>query len=198
VKAAAEKRAAEAAAAAKAEAEAKANDPYARFPARGEWNAPLTVVMFADFADPLTARMQPILKGLEEKYGKQIRVVFMNLAVRPQGKLAAQAGLAAHEQGRFWALYEVLLANQAKLDRKSLEAHAQAAGLDLVKFASALDGKAYEKQVAAELAEAVKQGATVTPTFLVGTAKIAGAQPLEAFTAVIDEELAKTAAKPQP
>jgi protein-disulfide isomerase len=198
VKVAAEKRAAEAAAAAKAEAEAKANDPYAKAPSRGEWNAAVTLVMLGDFQDPMAARVQPTLKALEAKYGKQLRLVFKNHPTRPQAKLAAQAGLAAHEQGKFWALHDVLLANQAKLDRKSLDAHAQAAGLDAAKFAAALDGKAFEAQVAADQAEALKLGAGAGPTFVVGTAKVVGAQPLEAFSKVIDEALAKTAAKPQP
>jgi len=198
VKAAAEARAAEAAAAAKAEAEARANDPYGKAPSRGEWNAKVTVVMFGDFQDPMTARVQPTLKALEEKYGKQLRLVFKNHPTRPQAKLAAQAALAAHEQGKFWALHDVLLANQAKLDRKSLEAHAKAAGLDVAKFTAALDGKAFEAQVAADQADAVKAGATGSPAFLVGTAKLSGAQPLEAFTKAVDEQLAKSAAKPQP
>jgi len=198
VKAAAEQRAAEAAAAAKAEAEAKANDPYAKAPTRGEWSAPVTLVMFGDFQDPMTARVQPTLKALQEKYGKQLRLAFKNHPTRPQAKLAAQAGLAAHEQGKFWVLHDVLLANQAKLDRKSLEAHAQAAGLDVAKFTAALDGKTFEAQVAADAADAAKLGAAASPTFFVGTAKIAGTQPLEAFTKVIDDALAKTAAKPQP
>jgi protein-disulfide isomerase len=59
------------------------------------------------------------------------------------------------------------------------------------KFKAALDSGKYEAAIAADVAEAARVGANGTPTFLINGRSLVGAQPLEAFKRVIDEELKK-------
>jgi protein-disulfide isomerase len=53
--------------------------------------------------------------------------------------IAAEAALAAHEQGKFWEMHDKLFANQQGLDKDSLVKYASELGLDVGKFKAALE-----------------------------------------------------------
>ena len=104
---------------------------------------------------------------------------------------AAQAALAANEQGKFWEYHDKLFSNQQALDRPSLEKYAQELGLNVDKFKSDMDSAKIKAKIAKDQADAQKAGANGTPTFLVNGRQFVGAQPVDAFKKIIDEELQK-------
>jgi protein-disulfide isomerase len=162
-------------------------------PAKGPKNAPVTIVAFSDFQCPFCSRVVPTLKQVEEQYAGKVRIAFKHqpLSFHPNAKPAAMASMAAHEQGKFWEFHDKLFANQSALDRGTFERYAQELGLDMNKFKAALDNNKFEAAIAADVAEAARVGANGTPTFLINGRTFVGAQPLEAFKRVIDEELKK-------
>jgi protein-disulfide isomerase len=99
--------------------------------------------------------------------------------------------MAAHEQGKFWEYHDKLFANQKALDRANLEKYASELGLDLNKFKAALDSNKFDKLISADSAEGSRIGANGTPTFFINGRQLVGAQPLESFKAIIDDELKK-------
>ncbi|WNZ65213.1 thioredoxin domain-containing protein [Myxococcus sp. MxC21-1] len=163
-------------------------------PVKGDKNAPVTIVAFSDFECPFCSRVVPTLKQLEDQYGGKIKVAFKNqpLPFHANAKLAAAAALAAHEQGKFWEYHDKLFANQRALDRASLEKYAQELGLNVDKFKAALDQGKFNAQIEADMAQASSVGASGTPTFFINGRTLVGAQPVDAFKRVIDEELKKT------
>ncbi len=106
-------------------------------------------------------------------------------------QLAAEAALAANEQGKFWEMHDKLFANQQALERADLEKYAQEIGLDMNRFKSALDTGKFKAHITKDQAEAAKAGAQGTPTFLINGTKLVGAQPVDQFKKLIDEALAK-------
>jgi protein-disulfide isomerase len=162
-------------------------------PARGPKNALVTIVAFSDFECPFCSRVVPTLKQIEEEYKGKVRVAFKHqpLPFHANAKGAANASMAAHEQGKFWEYHDKLFANQRALDRASLEKYAQELGLDMGKFKAALDSNKYEAQVTADMSEATRMGVSGTPTFFINGRSVVGAQPIEAFKRIIDEELKK-------
>jgi protein-disulfide isomerase len=106
-------------------------------------------------------------------------------------QLAAEAALAANEQGKFWEMHDKLFGNQQALERGDLEKYAQEIGLDMNKFKSALDSGKFKAHIDRDKAEAAKAGASGTPTFLINGTKLVGAQPVDQFKKLIDEALAK-------
>ncbi|NOJ82232.1 DsbA family protein [Myxococcus xanthus] len=162
-------------------------------PVKGDKNAPVTIVAFSDFECPFCSRVVPTLKQLEDQYGGKIKVAFKNqpLPFHANAKLAAAAALAAHEQGKFWEYHDKLFANQRALDRASLEKYAQELGLNVDKFKAALDQGKFNAQIEADMAQASSVGASGTPTFFINGRTLVGAQPVDAFKRVIDEELKK-------
>jgi protein-disulfide isomerase len=162
-------------------------------PVKGPKNAPITIVAFSDFECPFCSRVLPTLKQIEDQYGNKVKVAFKNqpLPFHANAKPAAAAALAAHEQGKFWEMHDKLFANQRALDRASLEKYAQELGLNVDKFKAALDSGKFNAQIDADAAEGQRLGASGTPTFFINGRTLVGAQPLEAFKRVIDEELKK-------
>jgi protein-disulfide isomerase len=160
-------------------------------PVKGPRTASITIVMFSDFQCPFCARVISTLKQIEETYKGKVRFAFKNLPLpfHNNAALAAEAALAAQEQGKFWEYHDMLFTHQQELDRASLEKHAQALGLDLPKFKAALDSHKYKKRLEQESKEASAAGATGTPTFFINGKKLVGAQPFETFKAAIEAEL---------
>ncbi len=160
-------------------------------PVRGPVDAPVTVVVFSDFQCPFCTRAEATVAELERQYAGKLRVAYKNwpLPMHKNAKLAAKAALAADEQGKFWAYHDALLANQRDLERPALERLARELGLRADRFAAALDSDRVEARVAADLAEAERLHVAGTPTFFINGRRVVGAQPPEAFRAVIDKEL---------
>lgn len=164
-------------------------------PAIGRADAPVTVVVFTDYECPFCKKAEATLREVEAQYGRNVRLVWKNhpLPFHKGARLAAQAALAAHEQGKFWEYHEALFAHQRELDRASLDRYAEDLGLDMVKFRSAIDSERIEAQVAADSADASRLGVAGTPTFFVNGKRVIGARPLADFQSAVDEALARRA-----
>ncbi|MGV3625640.1 MAG: DsbA family protein [Archangium sp.] len=162
-------------------------------PVLGPKNAPVTIVAFSDFQCPFCSRVVPTLHDLEKQYEGKIKVVFKHqpLPFHNNAKIAAAASMAANEQGKFWEMHDKLFANQQALDRPNLERYAQELGLDMGKFKAALDSNKYDAYIQADSAEGMRVGANGTPTFFINGRQVVGAQPIDAFKNVIDDELKK-------
>ena len=144
--------------------------------------------------------MQPTLAQLLAAYPDQMRLVFKNqpLPFHEHAALAAEAALAAHEQGKFWEMHDRLFQNQAALGRRSLEDHAKTLGLDLARFRKALDDSKFREQVAKEAQIANEAGLRGTPSFLINGVAVHGAQPLEYLKAHVERAIARAKGLPLP
>ena len=163
-------------------------------PSEGKADAPVTVVEYSDFQCPFCLRVMPTLKQLRTKYGDRMRLVWKDFPlaqIHPQAFVAAQAGNCAREQGKFWEYHDKLFANQGALQPDALKKYAAEVGLDAAKFNQCLDSSKYEARVQEALANGNRLGISSTPTVYVNGRMINGAQPIEVFESVIDEELAR-------
>jgi protein-disulfide isomerase len=122
-------------------------------PMKGPADAKVTIVEFSDFQCPYCKRAADVVSEVSTKYGDDVRVVFRNfpLPYHKSANLAAQASLAAHEQGKFWEMHDQLFAHQQTLDRAAIDGFARELGLDTAKFAAALDSGKYAAAVNADL-----------------------------------------------
>jgi protein-disulfide isomerase len=173
--------------------EAKVNIKLGDAPVKGSASAPVTLIEFSDFQCPFCSRVNPTLKQIEDDYKGKVKIAFRNLPLpfHDKAHLAAEAALAANEQGKFWPMHDKLFANQQALDRPALEGYAQELGLNMSKFKAALDSGKFKDKVDQDAKEGASFGATGTPTFFINGTRLVGAQPPEKFKAVIDAELNK-------
>lgn len=165
-------------------------------PQKGPDDALVTIVEISDFECPFCGRVEPTLKSVEDKYGKDVRVVWMNnpLPFHKNAKPAANAALEAHAQKGdkgFWAMHEKLFSDQKALTTENLEKYAKELGLDMKKFKAAIEGDKYASTIQKQQTLATSLGARGTPGFFINGRNLRGAQPLAAFEAVIDQELKK-------
>jgi protein-disulfide isomerase len=166
-------------------------------PARGPKNAPITVVLFSDFQCPFCGRIEPSITELEKAYPGKVRVAWKNfpLSFHNNAKPAAEAALAAHEQGKFWEMHDILFKNQQALSAADLEKYAKDIGLDMGKFKAAIDSHKFAAQIDNDTKQGSDLGVSGTPAAFVNGQLISGAQPVEAFKKIVDAELAAKGGK---
>lgn len=160
-------------------------------PAKGPKDAKVTIVEFSDFECPFCSRAGDTVAQVMEHYGDQVRLVFRNfpLSFHQKAPKAAEAALCAEDQGKFWEMHDRLFAHQEAIDLPDLKAHARTIGLDGALFDACLDEGRKTAQVQADIEAATEAGVSGTPAFFINGRLLSGAQPFEAFKAVIDNEL---------
>lgn len=137
---------------------------------RGPAGAP-TVIAYADFTCPRCALAAERLATVE------VRVVFRHLALRsrdPRAVTLARAAEAAGAQGAFWTLHDALYAEQGRQDDPHLWEHVRRLGLDLDRFEADRRADWTADRVQSDVHDAVRGGATATPTLFAGTRVLAG------------------------
>lgn len=161
-------------------------------PVLGPVEAPVTLVEFSDFHCPYCKRVEETLKALRAQYGMKIKLVYRQFPIQglhPQARSASEASLCAHEQGKFWEYHAVLFEQSPKAANDDLTRYAEQVGLDTEAFAVCLFQSRYHDQVQRDIEEATKLGLEGTPAFFINGRFLNGAQPLERFVQIIDEEL---------
>jgi len=133
----------------------------------------------------------PTVKKIRDAYQGKIKLVVKNFPyiLRDYSHIAAEASLAARDQGKYWEMYELLLARSPKLDRASLISYAQLLGLDIKKFSESIDGKKHAPEIERDKKLAADLYVFSTPTFFINGRKFVGDRPFESFKKIIDEEL---------
>ena len=164
-------------------------------PSIGAPSAPVTLIEFSDFQCPFCQRVAPTLKQVQKTYGDKVRVVWKDFPltqIHPQAFKAGEAAHCAGDQGKFWEYHDRLFANQEALQPDDLKRHAADLGLDQTAFAACLDTSKYGERVRNGVAEGSRLGVNSTPTIYINGRVLSGAQPYEAFAAIIDEELSRS------
>jgi protein-disulfide isomerase len=160
--------------------------------AKGPADAPIQLVEFSDFHCPFCKRVEPTIAEVLKKYDGKIRFVYKDFpldSLHPQARAAAEAARCAGEQGKYWEFHGKVYAGAPDSSAATMQAYAKEVGLDAAKFESCRTSRKYQAQVLADGAEGTKLGVSGTPGFFINGRFLSGAQPLEAFSKIIDEEL---------
>lgn len=133
----------------------------------------------------------PDVRKLLYDYQGDIRLVIKHLPYEPRehSRLAAEAALAAWEQGKYWEMHDKLIENSPFLDRENLLKIAREIGLDLEPFKQALDTMKHRELIERDRQLASELGVFGTPTFFVNGRKVVGHPPYPSFAKIIEEEL---------
>lgn len=133
----------------------------------------------------------PVVKKIMETYKGNVRLVIKNYPYRYRdySRIAAEASLAARDQGKYWEMHDLLIKRSPKLDRASLIAYAKELGLDVKKFTESLDGQKDKQEIDADLKLAADMDLYNTPTFYINGRQVVGERPFEYLKKIIDEEL---------
>src|ERR1035438_8927302 len=161
-------------------------------PVMGPADARITLVEFSDFQCPYCSKAMVQINATLKAYPNDVRLIFKQyplFELHPAAGIAAAAALAAHRQGKFWPMHDVMFANRARLSRQSIQVWARDIGLDMLRFMADLDSEDRKKAVLRDQADGDKAGVEGTPTVFVNGQRYNGNLAPEAFQPVIEGEL---------
>jgi len=162
-------------------------------PVKGNPSARVTVVEFVDYECPHCRHAQELLHRLVEEYPDDAKVYYKHypLTSHPNSRLAAEAAVAAHKQGKFWPYNEGVWAVSANLGPALLEKIAKEVGLDMARWRADKDSDAVRERVQDDKSDGDGLGLQGTPTIYINGRKYD--DPLESSSLKdwIDEELGR-------
>jgi len=131
------------------------------------------------------------VKRLMKEFDGKIRLTLRQYPYkyREYSHIAAEALLAAGDQGKYWEMHDVMLKMSPKLDRNSLIEYARSLGLDTKQFTKALDTMKHSDIIERDKKLAVDLDLYNTPTFFINGRKVVGNRPYEYMRKIIEEEL---------
>ncbi len=155
---------------------------------RGCDDALVTLVEYGDFECSYCGQAEQIVRELLSSFDDELRYVWRHLPlndVHTSAQLAAEATEAAAAQGKFWELYDALLAHQDTLTPLDMRHYAEQLGLDVERFWDELRHHDYAARVAEDVAGADASGVSGTPTFFINGRRHHGAYDIDTLTAAV-------------
>lgn len=158
---------------------------------KGPETAKVTIIEWSDFQCPFCNRVNPTMDQLRKEYGDDLRIAFKHnpLPMHNRAMAAALAAESAGRQGKFWEMHDKLFANARELTDENFEAWAKELQLDVEKFKKDMKDPALKKKVEDQQKQGATLGARGTPAFFINGRFLSGAQPVDAFKRIIDEEI---------
>lgn len=178
--------------------------PIGGAPAKGDPNAPVTIVEYSDYQCPFCERhFQETLPQLLKNYieSGKVQYVFKDFpltSIHPQAPKAAEAARCAREiagDDVYWQMHDRLFEGQGEWSGNPnhvtvFKGYAGELELDQMAFDQCLDSGRHAGAVNADLQEGAGFGVTGTPAFFVNGLLVSGAQPYDVFVQVIEGLLA--------
>lgn len=167
----------------------------AAHPVLGRADAPVLIREYGDFqctsCEAFLTLVEPQLRAADIDAGVA-RLEWHDFPwIGQESRDAANAARCAGDQGKFWEFHDLLYRsqsgeNQGAFAKDRLKAMGAQLGLAPAAFNACVDGNSHADAVQGDFSDVLAQGFNSTPTFLVGSQRIVGAQPLEVFQAAID------------
>ncbi|MGE0593413.1 MAG: thioredoxin domain-containing protein [Vicinamibacterales bacterium] len=177
-------------------------------PRSGPPDARIEVVVFADFECPYCRQLAPVLRALTQRRPDEVRLVWRDFPLpgHAQARTLAQAARCAGEQGAFWPFHDHLFAAAGGLltatapttaptgpsstgGGDTLLRAAAEIGLDVALFTACSTHGRHREAIERDVALGMALGVTATPTLFVNGRKVVGLRTIDAYEALIMEEL---------
>lgn len=173
---------------------------------KGDPNAPVKVIGYADYECPACYTMEQSLEenAFDQQYietGK-VQFIFHDLpltSIHPLAQYSAEVARCGGDQGKFWPVHDAIFATQKIWDQgapngaDSIMIAAEKAGADRGQLEACVEAGTHTQAVTAAMNQAFAEGHTSTPTVLVnGFPVVYTGDWFTSLSTAIDAELAKT------
>ena len=164
-----------------------ANNPI--IPFMGSDNPKVTIIEFFDYNCGYCKKsLDAIRELLRSEY--DLKVSFRDYPIlSPSSKIAAQAALAAKEQGKYFLLHSALMSLQGNLDENKIYSTAESLQIDIIKLKEDMNKPEIKKILEDNEDLARKLNIRGTPTFLINGKLYAGALELNKLKTIINQSL---------
>ena len=164
---------------------------------RGNANSSVSIIEYGDFQCPACAQYHPIVKLLEQEFGKDIAFSFRHFPlaqVHPNAKAAAQAAEAAGAQGKFWDMHDMLFERQTEWAPKpsptgTFVSYAKEVGINTDQFEKDMDRDDLEQKIDSHYQTGIASGVNSTPTFFLNGVKLDNPKSLDDFRHTITQAI---------
>lgn len=143
-------------------------------PSKGPNDAPVTIVVFSDFACPYCKILSDNLKIALEN-NSNVKLVWKDFPIstlHPQSGNAHIAAECANEQGKFWEYHDLLFANQNDFSRDTLIKHAQQINLKMTDFSDCLNSSQPIEKITEDINEGLALNIDGTPYLFVNDQRV--------------------------
>ena len=173
----------------------------------GSDSAPVEVVEFADFECPACGNFatltEPDVRTRLVNAGL-IRYRFMDFPLDGHRNTwpAHMAAWCASEQGKFWEMHDAIFQAQDRWSGYAtsrpeavLSGIAQQVGLNTQQYNACVSSRKFTGQIRANYDEGMRRGVGSTPTFFIGTRKVATNVSYDQFKRYVDDAIAESRTK---
>lgn len=161
-------------------------------PSKGAEKGRITIVEFADFECPHCSLVRPVLKEVLARFPKDVTLYFkpFPLGTHNFSEPAARAALAAHAQGRFWEMHDLLFDHQGRLDATKVKGFVAELGLNAERYLADERSASVAAMILRDRQEALQANLTGTPTIYINGKLYLDDKSVEALSAYIQQLLA--------
>jgi protein-disulfide isomerase len=158
----------------------------------GDKDAPVTLMQFGDYESEACAKANEVVKAVLEAFPQEVKFIFRHfplLKFHQKAHKAAEASLAAAQEGKFWEMHNELFNNRHSLGVISLKGHARDVGVKSKKFLEELINGLYGIHIQDDLKEGIKLGITDIPAFFINNKRFEGEATFKSLSAYIHDVL---------
>jgi protein-disulfide isomerase len=136
----------------------------------GEPDAPVSMVLYGDYESEECVKVHKIIVKLLEEYDRKLKFNFRHFPltqIHQHAHKAAEAAVAAAQEGKFWPMHNLIFAHYKRLGAISLREYAREAGVVSKNFLPDLVESKYGWTVRADLLEGLEKGVRNVPTIFI-------------------------------
>ena len=161
-------------------------------PVRGEEDALVTIIEFANFESPYCAQVRERLDKIYQLYEGQVRIVWKDFPMEdtyPNSKQAAVAARCAQRQGKFWDMHDALFVHYLELSEEKIAEVATEVGLNIDQFNQCYESGVVNGYINANKLEGESLEITDIPYVYINNQALSGNVSLGELKTTIDQEL---------
>ncbi len=160
----------------------------------GSIDAPITLMEFGEYESEVCAKANDIVKQLLEEYDGKIRFNFRHFPltkIHQRSMKAAEAAVAAAQEGKFWEMHNILFQKRRNLGTTTLKLHSKEAGINRKNFLDELVNSTYGWNIMDDVATGKAMGVTEIPAFFINGEMVPGKYTHETLSKAIEDALKK-------
>ncbi len=160
-------------------------------PARGNADAPVTIIHFASFSCEHCADSARKIQRLTEEFPGMIKWVhrdFLNI-FDERGLRAAEAAKTAQAQGKFWEFHDHIYSFSGDFTDNDLDKILRGVGVDPSEYEKAHKEATYILAIKRDIEEGAAAGVAGVPAVFINGRYVSGTFPYERLREMVEEEL---------
>ena len=158
----------------------------------GHPKAPVTLMEYGDYECEIALHTDLIVREVLERYPDMLNFNyrhFPQLRIHQRAHKAAEAAIAAAQEGKFVEMHDLILHNRRNLGTASLSFYAREVGLGGMNFLDSLVTGKFGRYVQDDLFAGLKLGVTDAPTFFINGKRIDGKITVRNLSDAVETEL---------